>query len=653
MSSGERKWRWLAAGLGGFLLAAVMAATALLSWLNSAPGRDRIESMANAALRDAGLTLSIEGWSGRLPFGVEAGSVELSDPDGVALRVSDLRVDWQPLPLLWGDIRIDVLEARSLILERWPAVKGDRDSSGPQRSLAVPGFVLDARVNRLAVDRAEVAEAVLGQRAAWQVEGEIGAPGEDGRESHLDVLRIDRPSDRFLVKTRYRHADNTLSLEAIWQEAPDGFFARLMVPESEDGIEVRMSGDGPLDGWHAELSARVAGAVADLSFQLEEGDESRLGIRGDIDAIAVLPDRFETLAKGEVELGVTVRQREKSHVIRVPGFRYRTEALVVSGQGSLDRRDGSVAGRIDVAQTGSAGLGDLLTPLSTDGLSGTVTVAGSLEAPMIEAAIQLDRLDVAGVDAAGVKLKLSVAPSVAGAQTSSPVGIQMQLETREVGWSLKGMEKLIRGPARATLSGEADGIQRVSISSLLVEVPDARVTGTLDLDLEANTLKAPLQVLVTDLDALDALTRLDLEGSATLDVDLSLPGFDGRVDIGVAGITRDFSIGLPVVRSIVSPQMELAASLAISPRSGLRISDIQIVGARASVVGGITFPAGYERMEISAEDLPPLEAGEVREDSATPDEATAPETTPDSVKSNITPISSHTRKAQKSLFSEE
>lgn len=594
-------WKWLAAGIAGVLIALVLVLALLMSWLNSDAGRDRIQFLADAALRDKGISVNIQGWSGRLPFGADVQTVELSDRDGVALRISDFQARWQLLPLLWGDIRIDLLQAESVLLERRPGLARDSDSEGSVRTLAIPHFLRNTKVSRIAIDRLEVGEAMLGQRAVWRVEGQIGIPGGNDLESYLEVSRIDGRSDHFLAKARYRPADNSLGLEASWEEAPGGAFSSLIVPESDEGIEVRVFGDGPLADWRGQLSGRAAGGSADLSIRLEEGDESRLDIHGQIDAMAILPTRFSALGRGTLDLSVTARDREDYRVIRVPNVRYATADLTLMVRGSLDQRDGSVASTVRLEQTGSGDVRKLMAPVWADGLDLTVTVGGSLDAPRLDGAIQADRVAVAGVDAAGVEATISLIPDMHAQQPFQNLGIKAELETREVSWSLKGMEKLIRGPARAILSGEADGMDRVLLSSVLVEVPDAQVSGTVDLDMKGRTMTAPLQVLVTDLDALDPLTRLDIEGAANLDVDLALPGFDGRVNIGVAARTRDFSLSLPVVRSIVSPDMELAASLDISPETGLNISGIRIAGQRATVTGSVTFPADYDRMEVIAD----------------------------------------------------
>jgi len=589
----------------GILVALVVVCALVVGWMNSDAGGHRIQSLANGALRDTGLSLDIDGWSGHLPFGADAEAVTLQDPDGVVLRISGLHARWRLLPLLWGDIRIDVLQADSVLLERWPTAARGVQSGSTERTFAIPGLLLDTRVSRLAVERFEVGEAVLGQRATWRVAGEIGRPGDENLESYLEVSRIDGRSDRFLARAGYRPGDKYLNLEASWEEAPGGAFSRLISPESDEGIEVRLSGDGSLGDWHGQLSGQAAGGGAHLSFRLQQDDDSSLAVDGKIDARAMLPNRLSALGQGTLELSVTGRNREDYRVIRVPSLRYATADLTVTAHGSLDRRDGTLAASAMLAQTESGNVRELLAPVETDGLDVAVTVSGTIDAPTLDGVIRADHLGVAGVNAAGLAATVSLLPGTAGKQSFQRMGIEAELETREIGWSLKGMEKLIRGPARVTLSGTADGTDRLSLSSLMVEVPDAHVSGTANLDLKGRTLTAPVQVRVTDLNALDPLTRLDLEGTADLDVNLALPALDGRVSIGVSGRTQDFSLGLPVVRSIVSPEMELAASLDISPGTGLSISNIRIVGQRGSATGRVAFPADYTRMDITADGVVP------------------------------------------------
>jgi translocation and assembly module TamB len=596
MTGSKRRMGWLAGGLGALLLLLLFGAVGVMAWMNSDAGRERIQRLAGAALGDAGLALEIDGWAGRLPFELAMRTVEISDANGVLLGITELRMNWNPLALLWGQLRIESLTAESLLLERLPV-----SPSGEARISRLPRMILEARVARVAVERLEIGEAVLGERASWRVDGQIGTPDDHERQSYLDIARIDGRSDRLLARVHHRPKAGTLALDVSWIEAPGGAVAQLISLGSTEEIEVQISGSGPLEDWQGRLVGRAGQAEADLSFRLQIQDESRLTVTGRVDTAGRLPARYSALGAGDLEFSASVRRKENYQVIRVPALRFSTPSLMASGQGRLDRRDGSLAASVELVQANDGKLDALLSPVATEGLMASISIVGSLDEPRIEGSVRSERLSVAGVDGVGVELKASLISLQNIARPGRRLDVEASLRMRDVGWSLTGMEKLVRGPAVARLHGEIDGLDQVTLDALSVELPDAHLNGSLVLDLANRTLDAPLRLQVMDLDALDPLTRLDLEGTASAEVALSLPAFDGQVAIDVVGRTGEFSLGLPVVRSLVSPDMELAASLAISPQTGLAISGIRISSEHAVISGSVGFSPDYGKMEIDAE----------------------------------------------------
>ncbi len=587
------------AALAVLAAAVLVIAAGFFLWLNTDSGRLHLEAWARTAAQQAGLDVQLIGLGGRLPVALSADEIRIADGDGPFLTLTEVSFRWSPFALVVGRIRVDELSAGSVSLERLPVTAPGKDAAERASGGLEYRRILDTRIKRLAIRQLTVGEAVFGEPATWRVAAEIGVAEDADRASRIEIARIDEREDSLVLEARYRPAESTLSLSAGWDESPGGAIARLLRLGAEDAIQVRLQGDGSLEDWRGRLYAEFGSATTDLMLRIEGHDEPRLSLSGDMDASRLVPARFESIAAGRLEATVNLRERERYRVIRVPAFEYRTEVLSFSASGSLDRSDGAVSAALNFAQTADAGLGTLLAPVETVGLSGHLEILGSLDEPRVEASYRADRLVVTGVTADAVETSILLSPAAAGGMKA--MNFEARVGAGELGWSLAGTQELIHGPATAALRGRFTTPGQIQVDDVVVQLPEARVSGTIDLDLQERKLQAPLKIRVEDLDAIDPLARIDLEGTADLDVDLRLPAFDGRVAIAVAGRTNDFEIDLPVVRAVTSGQMDIAAVLDISPNTGLEISDIRIVGDGTDVVGAVAFPPDYATMTIDAE----------------------------------------------------
>ncbi|KPK53819.1 MAG: hypothetical protein AMJ59_25440 [Gammaproteobacteria bacterium SG8_31] len=591
--------KWLAISAGGAALVVALVAAGLILWLNSDPGRRWIERMAGDALGEAGLVVSLEGIEGFLPFSLSIRRVDIQEASEPLLTVDNVHFQWRPTSLLAGRLHIQALLADAVRVTRMPTAAATGQGTGDREVGSIPGWLARVRVERLNIARLEIGEAIAGSRAVWRIHGQIGISEGQTEQTHLDIARIDHRSDRFAADISYSGELENLRLDMNWHAAPGGAIAEWIGLPPDAAIDVDVTGDGGADSWRGRVHGRFGDGTTELSLRMETRDETRLQVSGDVDVTPLLPQRYRALGSGRLELSATARKRKHFRVIRLSQLSYVNDSLDLSGAGSLDRRNGEVQAEATIVQKSPGGLAELSWPAKFEGLTVSVSMTGKVDEPALTAKAQAETLSIGGLDAAGVVLRGEL--SAVNRSEGSRYTIRSQVQAGDLEWDLKGMERLVRGPASASLQGVIDGNRMVTVENLDLQLPDARITGPIQLSRQDGTLRAPLEVTVTDLDSLDPLARLDLEGSLALDADVYLPSLDGDVRIDVAGKTQDFFIGLPVVRSMTTPETDLTARLELAAGEGLRISDIRIEGARSTTLGTVVFADHYERLEVVAE----------------------------------------------------
>lgn len=169
--------------LRGILLTLLFGLGLLATWLiNTEAGLHWTIEQARGFIPGE---LSLEQLEGRLSGPITAASLQYQHPDGLALSLDALKLDWSPSALLVGQLRFREVSARGLRLTLPPA---DQDASQAAPPLALPDISLPIN---LALARLEVTDIQVqppGQAAVHIDRVSLGA------SLHWDRLKISRLS---------------------------------------------------------------------------------------------------------------------------------------------------------------------------------------------------------------------------------------------------------------------------------------------------------------------------------------------------------------------------------------------------------------------------------------------------------------------------
>ena len=205
-----RLFRWVFAGLLGIVLLLVLLVGGLFLGANTGAGQ---AFMARQVTSLTGGQVRVSSIFGQFPDDLHFGRIELTDAEGVWLAIDDLALAWSPRQLLHAELSVQNLSASRIDVARLPA--SESSSSGGS-------FTLPVRVSleRLKIDRIDIAEPVFGVAASLTADGTAAIPALDRAKIALALRRLDKPGD-------YR-------LDAHQDAA--GFHARLALHEQGDGL---------------------------------------------------------------------------------------------------------------------------------------------------------------------------------------------------------------------------------------------------------------------------------------------------------------------------------------------------------------------------------------------------------------------------------
>lgn len=540
-----RRWPRRALGLlAGLAVLPPLAVAGALLFAATPPGLALLARLAEEAVPG----LAVEGLAGPLPARLGAARLALTEPvpppgaAGPWLTVEglDLALD---LPALWRErtLRVALLAADRVVLHRPPPPAADAPPDPPAAGPLLPSppaLPLALRLERLAIGRLELAEAVAGRAAALSVAGEA-ALADGALRAGLRLDRLDAPGTLDLALGLAPAGAGTpdqgrLSARLAVREPPGGLLARLAgVPERAARVDLTL--EGPAAGaalrldadLGPDLAARVAGTVR------ADGGGGGAALEGWIRAAPLLPEALRE-PFGALGLALDAGFGADRRLVLRPSAVATPAGTVLAG-GAADLAAGTADLGIGLALGPSARLGALLPDLvAWEGLRAEATVSGSLAGPRIV-------LD------AGLAGFASTAPQLGGLLGSAP-DLALDLTLPSGGGDATLARLSVAGAGlEATLSGTAGTMLDLGLEAALPDLAAVQpgLAGAVRLEATATgPLADPTVTLRARSDRLEGGGRA--AGAIALDARVETPASAPRVR---ADLEAAYA-GLPVRLSV-------------------------------------------------------------------------------------------------------
>lgn len=588
--------RRLASWAAGVLAVVVLLPLLLLAAANTGPGRTAVEGLINRLLAGEA---RIGGLSGRVPDRLAIDSVELRDPDGLWLRVDDLRLDWSPRGLLRGRLDMDRLQAARVMIERQPATEPGAGDDAV--ALSAP---LDIAVNDLSVPMIAIGVDVVGVAAELSLDAALNLP-RDGRAIAVEAkLRRNDVPARADIRLTHDAVANRLSLDVEAEEPAGGLLARLLDVPGLPAVRLRAKGEGPVDDLTLTLDAD-AGDVASARARLtlaRAANGLRAQLAGDAAIAAALPAAYRPLAGPNISFAATLT-RFDAGPIDIDGIRVETEALRTDASGRIDPVGERLSGNVRI-------VGDLVpfsdlaqTPLR-GAFDATIELDGNLET--ISATYAVTARDP-GADAFAARTLSTDGDAAIKAADGGQVGLRGRFAAN--GLTLDGAPPpVIGGSVDGDYTLTVDPAGGVQIAS--VSVSAAPLSATASGRIEANgALDLTVAAELADIApvAKDALP--DLRGRAAANV--RLDGIiDGEIGIALDGALLRFATGIGTVDGLTGDRIDYRASARYADAAGLRVETLGVAGGGVTVTGNAILNAASAdltaELAVTVADLAPL-----------------------------------------------
>ncbi|MGH8563981.1 MAG: hypothetical protein ACREXW_07765 [Gammaproteobacteria bacterium] len=282
-------------------------------------GKREIASLASGALSGEGKTAEITGIEGLLPFDMRVDRVRLGDP-GHWLEIDGARFHLVPSALLRLKVEITMVGAERVALNRLPPSAPTPEPPEPFTVPSLPelpkSLPVAVDVMRIFVDRLELGQPVIGQAAAFRIDGHARTNEAANRlTAALGIDRIDQPMADTRLALDADLAGSALDLTLKANET-GGLLAAVSDRPEAGELHLDLGGKGPLADWRGRLVLEAQG-LASLETDLELGlaDLPRIGIDGRLDVDpGVLPPDVEPLIGRTIDLSVRLQPTSPQRV---------------------------------------------------------------------------------------------------------------------------------------------------------------------------------------------------------------------------------------------------------------------------------------------------------------------------------------------------
>jgi translocation and assembly module TamB len=400
----------------GLLAAALVGLAGLLAL--GAPSRAQsdqsiLASFISRLLSTPGTQVQVGSIEGALSSNAVIRDLQISDRDGVWLKVDRARLVWKRTALLRGQLQVDALEIGRVEFARRSVSSGDAERAVSDEPV-LPQLPVKAVVQRFTLAELVLGAPVLGTAARLAADGSasLGTPSE-GLDLTFRATRLDAPG-RATVGLGYVPQSNALRLDLVHDEPAGGLAARLLELPGLPPVALRISGEGPLTGFAARLNLAAGptiGAEGEVRVaRAGAAYRATLGLGAQVSGL--VPDTAAPIFEGTTRLDGDVVVHDDGR-IEVPGVRVAAPVAMVelAGTAAADRTlDLKITGRTVTSpgqrvQAGRAQIGALNIDLSVKGsptlpqVSGTIAGAGLKlpQAALNKFNVRLDTSPSAGI----------------------------------------------------------------------------------------------------------------------------------------------------------------------------------------------------------------------------------------------------------------
>lgn len=228
---------------------------------------------------------------GALSSSAEIGSITVADRNGVWLKITNAKMDWNRLALLRGQVSINGLSAERIDILRKPLPE-PKTPSPEASTFAIPELPVAVNIKSIETGTVSFAEPLFGLPSKVSLNGTLSL-ADGNLIAKLVMQRLDA-AGQFNVLADISNSKNLAKIDIGISEQENGIVSNLLKIENRPAVELSVKGDGSLDNFHLALVMQ-AGQEPVLNGALQlQGSSNGKVITGNLSGpiSLLMPDEY-------------------------------------------------------------------------------------------------------------------------------------------------------------------------------------------------------------------------------------------------------------------------------------------------------------------------------------------------------------------------
>ncbi len=586
------------------LLCLTLASLAGLTLASRAADEEKgiLASLISRALSTPATRVSIGGIDGALSSDATIRDIQISDRDGVWLRLDRARIVWRRLALLSRRLEIDRLEIGTLDIARRP-LPAETPVPGEDQPL-LPELPVRVEIKDFVLSELRLGEPIIGTAARLGMSGaaRLGNVSE-GLDLRFDARRLDA-GGHFTARFGLVPQGERLTLALNLDEPAGGLLARAINIPGLPPVRLDLNGDGTLDAFSSRLTfdaGQGIGARGDATVR-REGPARRLGLDMTAEISGLLPDIAAPVFAGTTRLTGTATYGDDG-AISIPGINLIAAAarLDVTGGMSPDQvADLRItAANLPNAASRTAVSGAEIRRLAFDG-----RVTGPITSPRINATLNAEDARLPAGRLARLDATFAAVPS--GTVTNAATRIEITADARATGLvpNDPALARATGSDAAVTLRAVSAAENGLDVERLEIRTPtlSARYAGRLG----SAELRGQLEAGVADLSRFNGMARLPgLRGAATVKADLEGTPRANRYNAVIDARATRLGTGIDPVDGLFGGKLDAVGTVRLTPEGAIGFQEMRLSGenANARIDGLAAQDASNMTLAVTVPDL--------------------------------------------------
>jgi translocation and assembly module TamB len=569
--------------------------------------RGVLENFISRALSTPATRVSIGAVEGALSSDATIRDIQISDRDGVWLKLNRARIVWRRLALLQRRLEVDTLEVDTLEIVRRP-IPAEAPVAGESEPL-LPELPLRLEIKAFQLRQLVVGEPILGTAARITASGtaSLGNPAE-GLSLRFDARRLDAPGT-LTARLALVPQGERLTLAVTLDEPEGGVLARAAQLPGLPPVKLELTGEGTLDRFAARLAldaGPTTGATGTATLN-RTGTARVLGLDVQARVESFLPPVAAPIFAGTTRLAGTISFGD-DRAITIPDLSLTATAARLQIVGGLDP-NGVADLRVSATAVPNAPAGTSAGAAQIRRLAFESRIRGPVDAPSVEGTLGLE--DLALPQGRVAKLDATFSAQSAAKLSNAATPIRLVADARATGViaANSALAGAIGRELTLTLRGTTTPNGLADIETLVVRTPtiEARYAGRLG---SAEVL-GRLDVVAPDLSRFGAVAGRDLRGEGKVSADIEATPRARRVNLKLDAELARFASGIDAVDGVLGGQLSLRGLAALSPEGAFTFDKLRLAGAH--VTAELDGSAGQDSADVKLEAaLPDLKRADAR-----------------------------------------